>query len=184
MPLTEARQQYPHGKFVGGRWITHNKGDSQHPQIRCRYVAAESAHANDLAFYASTPPLEAIRVLVSQMATKKTCNGKPLALSFADATKAYFNATPQRDIFVRAPPELGLPPGTVGKLQRCAYGTRDAGALWEEHYASVLTNLGFVRGKASPTCFFHPTKLISVVVHGDDFVALGTDEALGGMMMG
>ena len=41
------------------------------------------------------------------------------------------------DIFVRAPKELGLPPGTVGKLVRCAYGTRDAGALWEEHYANV-----------------------------------------------
>ena len=31
MPLAEARKQYPHGKCVGGRWITHNKGDSQSP---------------------------------------------------------------------------------------------------------------------------------------------------------
>ena len=112
------------------------------------------------------------------MAKKKASGGKPLALSFCDATKAYFNAVPQRDIFVRAPKELGLPPNTVGKLVRCAYGTRDAGALWEEHYASVLVGMGFVRGRASPTCFYHPQRHIAVVVHGDDFVALANDDQL------
>ena len=34
----------------------------------------------------------------------------------------------QKYIRVRVPKELGLPPGTVGKLVRCCYGTRDAGS--------------------------------------------------------
>ena len=47
------------------------------------------------------------------------------------------------------------------------YGTRDAGAVWEETYT------------AAPSCtFFHPDWKISLVVHGDDFTALGTDAAL------
>ena len=50
--------------------------------------------------------------------------------------------------------------------------------LWEESYAQVLTDAGFTRGQASPCCFYHPTKEISIVCHGDDFVALGTDSAL------
>ena len=70
---------------------------------------------------------------------------------------------------------MGLPPGTYGKLKRCCYGTRDAGALWEECYARALVDLGFTRGKGCPTCFFHKQKQISVVVHGDDFVILAND---------
>ena len=56
MSLAEAKRDYPNGTFLGGRWITHNKGDSESPKIRCRYVATEVARENDLAFYASTPP--------------------------------------------------------------------------------------------------------------------------------
>ena len=81
-----------------------------------------------------------------------------MKLSFVDVTKAYFNAVPQRSIYVRAPRELGLPQGTMGKLIRCAYGTRDAGALWEETYAHVLMDAGFIRGNASPCCFWHPQR--------------------------
>ena len=50
------------------------------------------------------------------------------------------------DFLLRAPKELGLPPGMVGKLLRCAYGTRHAGALWEEHYANVRVGMCFTRG--------------------------------------
>ena len=105
-------------------------------------------------------------------------DGKPLVLSFADATNAYFNAPPPPDLFIRAPKELGLPAGTVGHLLRCAYGTRDAGAVLEEHYASALKGLGFERGRAGPACFYRRTWKVAVVVHGDDFVARGTDDSL------
>ena len=45
---------------------------------------------------------------------------------------------------------MNLPAGTVGKLIRCWYGTRDAGSLWEDTYANVLIGLGFSRGKPHP----------------------------------
>ena len=39
--------------------------------------------------------------------------------------------------------------------------------------------IGFVlSGAASPCCFYHKTRDISVVVQGDDFTALGTDADL------
>ena len=34
-------------------------------------------------------------------------------------------------------------------------------------------DMGFVRGRSCPTLFHHPQRRISIVVHGDDFVALG-----------
>ena len=97
---------------------------------------------------------------------------------FIDITKAYFNALPTRSIYVRLPKELGLPKNSYGRLLRCCYGTRDAGMLWEEAYSEILIQAGFRRGQASPTCFYHPEKQISVVCHGDDFTALGNEEDL------
>ena len=60
------------------------------------------------------------------------------------------------------------------------YGTRDAGMLWEMVYTEALKDMGFARGVTSPCCFFHEAwGGVSVVVHGDDFTALGTSEGLG-----
>ena len=71
------------------------------------------------------------------------------------------------------PPELGLDKSVVGFLVRCAYGTRDAGSIWEETYADALVAIGFIRGSASPCCFRNEEHDVSIVVHGDDFTALG-----------
>ena len=64
----------------------------------------------------------------------------------------------------------------VAHLKRCVYGTRDAGMIWEETYATVLVNMGFKRGIASPCWFHHPGGHLSLVVHGDDFTCLGSLE--------
>ena len=71
-----------------------------------------------------------------------------------------------------------MPKGYVGKLVRCMYGTRGAGSIWETCYTECLLDIGFVQGEASPCCFRHPDWLVSVIVHGDDFTALGTAENL------
>ena len=76
------------------------------------------------------------------------------------------------------PRELGLPGHWVGRHVRCVYGTRDAGAIWEDTYRDLLESIGFESGKASPCVFHHPGRGISTVVHGDDFTSLGSDEAL------
>ena len=79
---------------------------------------------------------------------------------------------------MRVPKELGLPPNTVAKQVRCVYGTRDAGKLWEDTYTQVLEGLGFITGMSNPCVFHHPGRDISIVIHGDDFTALATDEHL------
>ena len=99
-------------------------------------------------------------------------------MHFLDIRKAYFNGRPKRDLYVRLPPELGLGRDAVGKLERCMYGTRDAGAIWEWTYTQALLAIGFIQGSSNPCCFRHPQWNLSLVVHGDDFTCLGTDEAL------
>ena len=139
LSAAEARKLYPHGTFVGGRWVTHNKGDADQPKCRGRYVAQEVNKGGeaDAAFYAATPPLEAKRVLFSRFASERHHNKKPLKLHFLDVRKAYFNGIPRRSMYLRLPSELGLHKNTLGELRRCIYGTRDAGALWEATYTHV-----------------------------------------------
>ena len=178
---TEEAMQDTEGKIVGCRWVNCNKGDAEQPDVRCRLVAQEVNHGdaspND-SFYAATPPLEAKRLLFSQWATEQKRGGRRLKISCVDIRKAYFNGTPKRSLYVRLPPELGLPRNILGKLMRCMYGTRDAGAIWEQCYVDCLVGMGFAQGVGSPCCFYHSEWQVSVVVHGDDFTALGTDDAL------
>ena len=166
------------GKVIGSRWVNCNKNDITDPDVRCRLVGQEVNTHADESFYAATPPLEAKRMLFTQFASEQSRGGKPLKISLVDVKKAYFYGIPERDLYVRLPYELGVSKKYVGKLVRCMYGTRDAGAIWESCYASALTKLGFIQGQASPCCFVHHEWGVNVVVHGDDFTALGTSEGL------
>jgi hypothetical protein len=130
------------------------------------------------AFSASTPPLESKKILFSKFASSRRKGSKKLRLSFVDIRKAYFNAIPERAIYMRLPKELGLGTDVVARQVRCFDGTRDAGKLWEDTYTQAMECNGFITGAANPCVFYHKNREITVVVHGDDFTALGTDEDL------
>ena len=76
---------------VRSRWVLCNQGDNRTPDIRARLVACEinKGDKHD-AFYASTPPLEAKKVLFSRLAQERARNGQHLQLGFLDVKKAYF----------------------------------------------------------------------------------------------
>eukprot|EP00969_Alexandrium_andersonii_P082058 3617459-Alexandrium_andersonii.AAC.1 len=50
-------------KPIGGRWVDHNKGDAESPNVRSRYVAKDIAYYKGDSMFAATPPLEALRLL-------------------------------------------------------------------------------------------------------------------------
>ena len=77
----------------------------------------------------------------------------PVQINFVDIRKAYFNGAHKRAIFMDLPRELGLGKEYVTKLIRCCYGTRDAGAIWEDCYRDALEEMGFESG-TSPPCMF------------------------------
>ena len=100
-----------------------------------------------------------------------------MRLSFIDIKKAYFNGFPSRLIYMALPPELGLPKHCVAKQTRCVYGTSDAGMIWEQCCRDALERVGFISGVSNP-CLLHVDRDISVIVHGDEFKAMGTDANL------
>ena len=59
------------GKLIGTRWVDVNKGDGTNIDYRSRLVGREFNVGRDDALYAATPPLEALRLIISNAAT--TC---------------------------------------------------------------------------------------------------------------
>ena len=170
VPVSECWQRTGR-KPTGTRWVDVNKGDVENPDVRCRLVAQEVNTYKDDDFFAATPPLEALRLLLSHVATEQKGSGGR-NIMILDAKKAHLHAYAEREIYVELPPERRRP-GVCGRLIRSLYGTRDAPALWERFAASQLEDLGFIRGSASPCVFRHASRDLVVLIHGDDFVFAG-----------
>ena len=50
---------------VAVKWIDRNKQDAKNPLYRSRLVGKEFNTYNDITLYAATPPLEALRLIIS-----------------------------------------------------------------------------------------------------------------------
>ena len=127
----------------GGKWVNVNKGDEVEPVIRSRYGACEVNTHKDESLFASTPPLEALRLLLSWTASGPRTGGHKRKILKIDVRKAHLHALAVREVYVQPPPEVrARNPGKCWKLKRCLYGTRDAPARWEALYIEQLGKLG------------------------------------------
>ena len=126
---------------ISVRWIDINKGDQSNPKYRSRLVAREiNIHKRDDLF-AATPPLEALKPILSLIATSN--RGEIVMIN--DMSRAFFHAKAKRDVFVQIPNEdkEAGDEQKCGKLRYSMYGTRDAAQNWYHEYSSQLTNIGF-----------------------------------------
>ena len=159
-------------------WIDTNKGDSENPNVRCRLVGKEFRTGPDDALFASTPPLEALRLIISRAATLGI-DGKKHEVMINDVSRAYFYAKCTRDLDVELPVEdPEAHPVYIGKLRLCLYGTRDAALNWQETLSEHLIGQGFIRGIGHPSAFHHPVRKIWTLAHGDDYCSAGSADSL------
>ena len=167
------------------RWVDVNKGDDVNPNIRSRLVARQIRQAGEEAIFAPTPPLEALRSILSMAATDMP--GQPLhirdpkserrtQISAIDISRAYFNASTDGSdpTYVALPTEHpGQQRGMCGLLEKHMYGTRAAADGWQQEYSGFLKSIGFAQGEACPCLFVHKGRGIASSVHGDDFTTTG-----------
>ena len=93
--VSRDEQRQTGGKVIGTKWIDVNKGDIDRPNIRCRLVGKELCTTQDDALYASTPPLEALRVILSRAATWDHDGGER-EIMIRDVSRAYVYAEATR----------------------------------------------------------------------------------------
>ena len=172
-------------RVIGTRWVDTNKGDEAHYNVRSRLVAQETKRKGTIEqFFAGTPPLSALKVLLSLATTSRLPEIDPVRkargrvlLQFFDVKKAHFWAQAERDLYVELPEDYkmlhDIASDKVGKLRRSMYGMRDAAQLWEKTVAKELTTLGFIRGWSNGCLFYHPVRDLRTSTHGDNFSSLG-----------
>ena len=120
--------------IIGVRWVDVNKGDDKNPVYRSRLVAEEFKRIglDDDDLFAGTPPLEALKLLISAAATTGAADGQDRCMLIADVSRAFFEAAATRNVCVEIVQEDRTPEDDrldlVGKLDLSMYGTRDAPA--------------------------------------------------------
>ena len=104
--------------------------------------------------YASTPTLEALRLITSRAATHDGVNRQ---IMMNDVRRAYFYAKAIRDVYIELPKEdaHSARGDMVGKLKSCLYGTHDAALNWQETMSQHLIDNGFERVAGFPSVFVH-----------------------------
>ena len=131
--------------------------------------------------FSAMPPLEIVKALVSiMMSVSWSKKRKPLNVRHYDTSRAYFQGTAQRLIYIKLPAEDRQKYGEdkVGRLIKSMYGTQDASHIWQLDYVSLICGeLGeFRRGKHSAALFHNPNQDVRMAVRGDDFVCLSDDD--------
>ena len=179
--VPESEQRETGGKIIGTRWVDTNKGDSVNPECRSRLVGREFNVGKYDTLYAATPPLEALRVILSNAASWHK-DGKKMRRSvmISDVRRAYLYAKATRVLYVRIPQEdPDYRPGVLGRLRLCLYAIRHAAKGWQETLSAQLESIGYVRGVGHPSVFVHPERNLVTLVHGDDYVSSGMKADLG-----
>jgi hypothetical protein len=89
-------------KIIKTRWIDVNKGDWENPEIRSRLVAKEFNTGEQDGLFAATPPLEALRLLISDAATVEEGLEQKVVM-INDVARAFFEAPMKRTVCVELP---------------------------------------------------------------------------------
>ena len=92
------------GKGIQGRWIDVNKGSSETPDDRSRYVGKElnRGQAASWDLYAATPRIEALKLLASTCAKEQ---GRETHQMLSDVNRAFFHAPATRELYAELPDE-------------------------------------------------------------------------------
>ena len=166
-------------KVIQTRWIDVNKGDKENPNYRSRLVAKEFNDGTQHdGLFAATPPLEALRLLISATATiSDGTDAEDKIIMVNDVARAFFEAPVRRTVCVELPAEAKGPDestDTVGFLQMSLYGTRDAAANFQEEVRKTMVHLGFKQSRYNPSIYQHKARRLITLVHGDDFISSGS----------
>ena len=122
--------------------------------------------------------MEALKLLISEAATFGHGEEEDKVIMINDVSRAFFEAPMKMDMCVEIPEEAREEGegDMVGLLKMSLYGTRDAAANFQQEVRKVMVKFGFTVGKYNVSTYFHKTKNLKTLVHGDDFVTTGSRE--------
>ena len=120
----EVNEQQASGKRIwNGAWLDSQKRPGL---VRSRLVVNEVRGASKREdVFAATPPLAAMRFILSRAASR----GHGRCLGLWDVSVAFFHATIEEEVFVRSPKNMRKVK-TIWRLLKATYGTQVASSRW------------------------------------------------------
>ena len=117
-------------------------------------------------------------MIISHAATIEKGGHEEKVVMINDVARAFFEAPMRRELCVELPNEARLEGierrEAVGLLELSLYGTRDAAANFQAEVKKFMESVGFKQCKFNPSLYYHQTRQIRTLVHGDDFVSAST----------
>ena len=160
-------------KYGITKWVDTDKAFEEEPYA---YQIAREFKSDDRPdLYAGTPPLEALKAIISIAANQK----ETFPVMHIDVSRAYFHAQAQRLVLIRLPVEdrMGADAGKTG-LKKSMCGPRDVASNWERDRQEHVKCCGSHLGLSSKNLFHHGRNRVSGMTHGDDFVLTGPTKRL------
>lgn len=165
---------------VKARWADTNTQDEANPNYRSRLLTKDYKTKSDPELYTTTPPIDALRLLLCLAATGYASKGARRRVVINDVARAYLNAPSLSPTFVEICQEDFEEGGEdrCGELRVSMYGARPAVQHWQKCFTELLTKEGFKVARASTCIMRNDEKDIDMSVHGDAFVSIGDESEL------
>jgi len=168
VPENEVRKK--DGRLINSRWVLTKKGEGR---VKARLVAQGINRGDWQDVFAATPSGAAIR-LVLAVALKWS-----LTIIFGDLSTAFLYAyLPETEKIYLDPPASEKREGYVWRVLRAIYGLRRSPQAFQDHFAGVVTSLGYERLVSDPQVYVHRKNRCLLLAHVDDLILATPQEHL------
>ena len=120
--------------------------------------------------FASTPSLVEMRLLLCMAMARNW------GITLGDVSTAFLHAAMSGEVFVWPPKDFYTDGKCLWKVKKAVCGLRQAPKLWQEHFAEVMSKLGFRRCNSDPNLYCHESGRLYVLAYVDGLLVVGTDE--------
>ena len=125
--------------------------------------------------YASTPSFVTLKLLLTLAIAKSWF------VLGGDVSAAFLHANwVGEDILVFPPAEFYPQGGVLWRLRKALYGLKNSPKLWQDHFASVLERLNFIRCKTDANLYRHQDEELYVLCYVDDLLVFGEESKVRG----
>jgi hypothetical protein len=149
------------------------RSDDSLERYKARLVARdfqqEQGHDYDETF-AHVSPRSTIHTLLAMTSIREW------SISQLDVKNAFLNGELHEDVYMRSQPGYSVPEGMVCHLRRSLCGLKQAPHAWFQHFASMVTAVGFFDNTHDPALFVHVSHCDrTLLLYVDDMIIIGDD---------
>jgi hypothetical protein len=161
---------------VGYTWSFTKKIYEEPIRYKARLCAQGFTQRHGLDYFETFSPVirqASIRILLSIAAAEN------MHIHQMDVNSAFLQGKIDTEVYMKAPPELGLGENKYLRLKKALYGLKQASRIWNNNLNEFLLSIGFKRSKIEPCIYTsdeHGDKII-IGVYVDDLIILSKNMA-------